>query len=296
MRGSTPSGRPACTSGGTYAVAVQQDMGRMGDLSPVATARGTSTPTELQGARRTIAQAPAASRSYRRRSCSRWSRPCQNSHESGTRRNPPHAAGRGTSSPGCAASELRERALELLAAREELALVRGRRREARLAGAGVPDRIGLLVGQAFAPDPPRGSGRWSPTQWKVTAARGLSSSSAPLRLPEFVPNASPRPSADFSSTIRTDGAPSLVAVASAIASGCRSLPPASANHARNCSRGSAAASRSWSPSMALRSLPTRGDGSCGNGSRWSRPPGAATFGNGERGGTAWICRRSAGSA
>lgn len=51
-----------------------------------------------QGQRRSILHAPP-SRTYRSRSCSRFSCPCQNSSASGTTRSPPHSGGTGTCSP-----------------------------------------------------------------------------------------------------------------------------------------------------------------------------------------------------
>lgn len=55
--------------------------------------------TPAQGASRSTDQVPSARATYRSRSCSRFSRPCQNSTDSGTTRNPPQCGGTGTRSP-----------------------------------------------------------------------------------------------------------------------------------------------------------------------------------------------------
>src|SRR5262249_56556100 len=75
-------------------------------------------------------------------------------------------------------------------------------------------------------------------QWTAMAARGLAASSAALRLSWLVKKTKPRTSWPLSRTIRTEGALSALAVASAIASGCAS-PDASASayQRANCRNG-----------------------------------------------------------
>lgn len=78
---------------------------------------------------------------------------------------------------------------------------------------------------------------------KVSAAIGFAFNSSPFRLSRFVKKASPRSSRPFNKTIRTEGRPSLEAVASAIAVGsCSPTARASLSQAPNCTMGSLATS------------------------------------------------------
>jgi hypothetical protein len=52
-----------------------------------------------QGLSRSTRQLPSGSATYRNRSCSRFSRPCQNSTDCGATRKPPQCGGTGTCSP-----------------------------------------------------------------------------------------------------------------------------------------------------------------------------------------------------
>src|SRR5262249_5034423 len=85
--------------------------------------------------------------------------------------------------------------------------------------------------------------RPSGSQWNSNAARGLAASSEPFRLSQLVKNTNPPSPVCLTSTIRTDGAPSADAVATAAASGDRTpARAASSNQSSNCRNGSASTS------------------------------------------------------
>ena len=144
---------------------------------------------------------------------------CQNSTVSGVTRKPDQCAGRGMVSPGYSASSASDALLECGARWQRAGLLGGDGTEAGNAGAG--GEVGVGLGVAHRTDGPLDADL-AAQRLPVEQHRGMrvgEQLAAFAALVVGIEDESVAASKSFSSTMRTDGRPSLVVVASASALG-----------------------------------------------------------------------------